>query len=91
MRPIRREVFKALRKLAIDSWNKETLDKSKGFLIPYVDDVIEVVLNELREENKNPPKQCCGHVRKKEEINIYTFFTVKRRSKVSVKDEKNDK
>jgi len=79
MQKMRREVLRKIKTLVIESWNKNSLDKSKKFLIPYVDALIEIVIDILREESNNPPVPCCGHHLEQEEIKIYKAVKTKRR------------
>jgi len=64
----------------IQSWNKDALDKSKAFLVPHADEIIETILKELKAESVSPPKQCCGKKRLKETIDLYSFVSNRKRA-----------
>lgn len=81
MRIVLRDVVRALKRLVIESWNKDELDKSRATLAAHAEEIIKIIIDDLKVESDNPPKQCCGKRRVREVINLYSFVPASRRKR----------
>lgn len=79
MRKLRKEVLLKLRQILKTS-STEKVDLSKKTLIPQVDEIIDIVINNLKEESEYPPTTCCFEFLKKETINLYSVHRKKRKN-----------
>ena len=81
VRVVLRDVVRALKRLVIETWNKDELDKSRATLAAHAEEIIQIIIDDLKAESDSPPKQCCGKRRVREVISIYSFVPAPKRKK----------